>query len=322
MAVAAAEVVPALLRLRSKAEKTRSLERNVHALELYERALAAAEASLPPDSLVLVFFLEATAEARVRAVDGVTTEMLAEEYNRLHLAAWRNNEQALAMTDRCMALLLGRWRAGSLFTHTPDEAAFLSSRRAQAPLVGAELLISCACNALMYGPPLRAPAADDAFVQGLHGSLLALLELNARGVMANYPPTTAEGQAKHILLQNVLNHPAYAAILARLRLVLSRQEEVELRQLAQRFNTWAAETAGAISAISASAQQRAAADVARHGLQRCALPSCAAQEAHPRLFKLCGRCYGVAYCGAAHCREDWKRHKRQDDCTAAASQTQ
>jgi hypothetical protein len=37
-------------------------------------------------------------------------------------------------------------------------------------------------------------------------------------------------------------------------------------------------------------QQAAAADAARHGLRRCALPSCDAQEAHPKLFKLCGRC--------------------------------
>jgi hypothetical protein len=57
--------------------------------------------------------------------------------------------------------------------------------------------------------------------------------------------------------------------------------------------------------------------LARHGLRRCALPSCDAQEAHPKLFKLCGRCRGAAYCCAQHSKEDWKRHKREDGCAAA-----
>jgi hypothetical protein len=68
----------------------------------------------------------------------------------------------------------------------------------------------------------------------------------------------------------------------------------------------------------ASRQERGAEDVARHGLRRCALPACDAQEAHPKLFKLCGRCRGAAYCCAAHSKEDWKRHKRED-CKAASS---
>ncbi len=37
---------------------------------------------------------------------------------------------------------------------------------------------------------------------------------------------------------------------------------------------------------------------------------------YPKTYKLCGRCRGVAYCGAAHCAEDWKRHKREDGCAA------
>jgi hypothetical protein len=61
----------------------------------------------------------------------------------------------------------------------------------------------------------------------------------------------------------------------------------------------------------------AAADAARHGLRRCALPACAVQEPHPKLFKLCGRCHAAAYCCAAHSVEDWKRHKREDGCKAA-----
>ena len=56
----------------------------------------------------------------------------------------------------------------------------------------------------------------------------------------------------------------------------------------------------------------AADDVARHGLRLCALPGCGAREAHPKHFKLCGRCRRVVYCSPAHQSEDWKRHKRAD----------
>jgi hypothetical protein len=61
---------------------------------------------------------------------------------------------------------------------------------------------------------------------------------------------------------------------------------------------------------------RAAADVARHGLRSCALPSCNSAEPAPKTYKLCGRCRGAAYCCAAHSKEDWKRHKREDGCAA------
>jgi hypothetical protein len=102
---------------------------------------------------------------------------------------------------------------------------------------------------------------------------------------------------------------------------LMAAEETALRQLAERYKAFAEREEQHLpgrSEESAAAHRRAvAADTARHGLRRCALPSCGAQEAHPKLFKLCGRCRGVAYCGAAHCAEDWKRHKREDGCNAA-----
>jgi hypothetical protein len=113
-------------------------------------------------------------------------------------------------------------------------------------------------------------------------------------------------------------------LLSRLRATcgLTPAEETALHQLAARVK---AEHERIVPALRARTEKRAAAgrqtavaDAARHGLRRCALPSCGAQEAHPKLFKLCGRCRGAAYCCAAHSVEDWKRHKREDGCTAAA----
>ncbi len=65
---------------------------------------------------------------------------------------------------------------------------------------------------------------------------------------------------------------------------------------------------------------------ARHGLRcrlraaiRPAAPGTVRRtEPHLKLYKLCGRCRGVAYCGVAHCAEDWKRHKREDGKPPAA----
>jgi hypothetical protein len=106
---------------------------------------------------------------------------------------------------------------------------------------------------------------------------------------------------------------------------LTREEEAALRVLFQRLvvddnarqrNMHLSVTAEAKG--NKQAREAAAADVARHGLRACALPGCGAVEPHPKAFKLCGRCRGAVYCSAAHQREDWRRHKRDDGCKAPA----
>jgi hypothetical protein len=53
----------------------------------------------------------------------------------------------------------------------------------------------------------------------------------------------------------------------------------------------------------------------RHATLLCAAELRRARGA-PQAFKLCGRCRGAAYCCAAHSKEDWARHKREDGCAA------
>jgi hypothetical protein len=100
---------------------------------------------------------------------------------------------------------------------------------------------------------------------------------------------------------------------------LSHAEEAKLRKLyhalLQGHEARLEVTKNDFSAMGA----RGAEDVARHGLRSCALPSCGATEAYPKTYKLCGRCRGAAYCCAAHSKEDWKRHKREDGCAAPPS---
>jgi uncharacterized protein (DUF983 family) len=48
-------------------------------------------------------------------------------------AAWARDEQALLLSQRCLALLHARWRAGSLLSLTPEEAAFFAGLQMRCP---------------------------------------------------------------------------------------------------------------------------------------------------------------------------------------------
>ena len=50
-------------------------------------------------------------------------------------------------------------------------------------------------------------------------------------------------------------------------------------------------------------------------LRRCALPGCAAKEAHPTHFKSCAACRAVVYCCREHQVAGWPAHKKA--CQAA-----
>ena len=56
------------------------------------------------------------------------------------------------------------------------------------------------------------------------------------------------------------------------------------------------------------AQQRA--DIAKHGLRDCALPSCSNTEMTVKEFAHCSGCRSVVYYCAEHQGLDWTKHKR------------
>ena len=61
-----------------------------------------------------------------------------------------------------------------------------------------------------------------------------------------------------------------------------------------------------------------AADVAKHGLKECALPSCGKREASVGQHKRCFACRSAWYCTAEHGAAHWKEHKPICRATAAA----
>ena len=62
------------------------------------------------------------------------------------------------------------------------------------------------------------------------------------------------------------------------------------------------------------------ADIAQHGLEHCALPSCDKLEASVQQYKFCSACRSVWYCSAEHGALHWKEHKTVCRAAAAAQQ--
>jgi hypothetical protein len=325
-AAAAAATVAPLVRLKRAAGQSNKLARFARAVELYERALAAAELAQPRNSLIIAALLDDLVITHYRAAQATP-----------HNSAVADR---MALRQRSFYLLHARWQAGTLFAPTVEETAYLVEDEhpsLPAQMCGVFLYIRAAdyvVEILRFRLPCT-PAEAEARLHAVYGALRAALETDARGMLDRHPRT---GQAwptlpaasqivscltalVHGLVTYALSYEAGMLLRMRATCGLTAAEETALRQLAERNKAVAERDEQELpqrrEVVKAMTQQAAAADAARHGLRRCALPSCNAQEAHPKLFKLCGRCRGAAYCGAAHCAEDWKRHKREDGCAAA-----
>jgi hypothetical protein len=325
-AAAAAAAVAPLLQLKHAAQKAEKLVRFARAMELYERAVTAAELALPRDSLIIAALLCDVRSAHCFAGQAAPSSPA--------------NVERLELSLRSFRLLHARWQAGTLFAPTAEETVYLVED--EYPFLPAQM-----CGALFYTgaahhvmqmqhlfPPCTAAEAE-ARLQGVYGALRAALELDALGMLERNPRTGLAWQdlstaavsvsyvktAVHGLVTFALSDEAGMLLRMRATCGLTAAEETALRQLAERHKAIAEcevqEHPKIVENLNATRQQAAAADAARHGLRRCALPACDAQEPHPKLFKLCGRCRGAAYCCAHHSKEDWKRHKREDGCAAA-----
>jgi hypothetical protein len=242
----------------------------------------------------------------------------------------------MALNVRLLHLLRARWQAGTLFAPTAEEVAYLVEDEypfLPAQMCGASFYICDALDMLQLQRllPPSTPAEADARLHAVYGALRAALETDVRGMLERNPRTGQAWPASssnphlkpevHSLVTFALSDEADMLLPMRATCGLTAAEEKALRQLAERNKATSdhahAQLPKETKEMNAKYRQAAAADAARHGLRRCALPACDAQEPHPKLFKLCGRCRGAAYCCAAHSVEDWKRHKREDGCAAA-----
>jgi hypothetical protein len=325
-AAAAAATVAPLLQLKRAARKAKKLSRFARAVELYERAIAAAELALPRDSLIIAALLHELGVMQYTAAQGNASSPAFAE--------------SMAVKLRLLRLLHARWQAGTLFTPTAEEVAYLVEDEYSglpAQMCGAFFYVVAAGSAAELQQdlsPCASVAEAEARLHAEYGALRTVLEMDARGMLERNPCTGQAWPAARSMLVVCLEIAVHgfvtralsdeAGLLLRMRAAcgLTAAEETALRQLVDRYNKATAERRqqewqGRMEDLNARQQQIAAADAARHGLRRCALPSCDAQEAHPKLFKLCSRCNATAYCCKQHQTEDWQRHKRADGCKAA-----
>jgi hypothetical protein len=323
-AAAAAATVAPLLQLKRAANKANTLARFARAQELFERALAAAELALPRDSLVIAALLDSLI---------ITHSHVAED------ATGPTTHKRMAVKLRLLDLLHTRWQAGTLFSPTEEETAYLLEDEypdMPAQMCGAFFYVMTAGSVLekQHLSPCISFAEAEERLHATYGALRAVLEMDARGMLERDPRTggltwPAPSStlifclewAVHGLVTLALSDETSMLLRMRVACGLTAAEETALRQLAERHKAVAErnqqEMPTQTQDYNAKWQQTATADAAQHGLRRCALPSCDAQEPHPKLFKLCGRCHATAYCCKQHQTEDWKRHKRADGCKAA-----
>jgi hypothetical protein len=234
------------------------LGRIARAVELYERALAAADAdpALPRDSLLVATVLQVLVVARVKsATHALMPEGAALTDNpalfAAHTAAWRTEPRALALSQRLLALMLARCDAGALFAPlTPIErrASGTEEEHTQQlretpgglPLQRAQCLFLAAADAVVGWPQLSNPVAEAARVCGVAAALRAALTLyqhgyveegrRVRGLTLTAKTATVVGR----LLCKVLGRDATssAGLLRALRATcgLTNKEEATLRQ--------------------------------------------------------------------------------------------
>jgi hypothetical protein len=237
-----------------------------------------------------------------------------------------------ALSLRSLDIFDARWRAGTLLAPSAEETAYFQLIDRDPLTRPAELYITCAQQALATWLPCALPAEDAPRLRAVYGALRAALALDGaqlawlepervvvRHSVADLARAALDAAGAHCVgaLARQLHAQLHAAD------ALSQAEQGALRALTRSFDAAvaagdAASYADARGAVQEERRRCAAADAARHGLRACAAPKCGKKEAHAKEFKVCGRCRGVAYCCAAHQQADWRRHKREDGCTAAA----
>ena len=308
---AAKRRVAHVLELRLKAVEAFKLSRHVRAAELLKRAIAKAEELFPPDSLMVSSLMALPETVFLDREDDIAVSFRAD------------------VADPRLAIPLRRCRAGTLLQPTLEERAFFALAEPTTPL-----LLACA-NQLLNSQSMLRYLGSDRF--GLMPEVLrrfvdTMLEMEALGLLPPQQPsegasgtTTATWIVMRVLLNNILQALRAAHLLdvpgGPLPCGLNAEQFAVLRDIKQRIPEIPIDVNSTIGAVFALEQIRdslAAADVARHGLRRCARPGCGATEPHPKAFKVCSRCRGAAYCAPSCQAQDWARHKRGDGCKKQA----
>ena len=340
---AAQAVAAPLLQLSAAVTKAMALGRSERAVELSLRLVAAADEVLPPDSLGVAWALtDAITAYNIR----LSREVPAPEYVAARRRLLDEDGPLLPLSRGCLTLLHRRWRAGTLFSPSVVEEMLLFASsgaeraglrrdadaedvRAHIALDALSMFATAALAALRLWQPARSGAELEDRVRAAHGVLAAAAALDAqRTVPGRFmgvrddPLLQGKFAELHALFRVALFGEPRVLRVLRTACGVSSAEKRALQKLTERIGAHGKHSAAKplTQAWDVRRAAMSADDVARHGLRLCALPGCGAREAHPKHFKLCGRCKAVVYCSPAHQHEDWKRHKREGGCGASATE--
>ena len=324
-------------KLTRAARKQGVARHNARAVELYERAIAAAEALLQPDCLIVVSLFVSYLNVRriivASAVSGedVATGVEVQRHVHAHLALLKTRLpgvlESLERRRAAGTLLPGRCRAHEVAweadcTRTdirlggePELDAERLSEAAQH--VGIEAYFAAARSAIFAAQTgqLEAVVPDvQLIVRSLdfveHALLLALeRKPDDSKLIVFIPPAQQlflDDFRTRLLPDLTPEEPRCARLLVAWRgLEQSGQlQKFPAEQTHERCERTMKSLAAAQAAKDAGVPPRA-----------CALPACSAREAHAAHFKKCSACSGVFYCSKQHQPEHWPAHKAA--CKAA-----
>jgi hypothetical protein len=324
---AAATVAP-LAELWRRSAASAKLQRTARALELARR-------TLPPNNLVAAWItgdvlvlhtLRGHEEdvASIAASGGYSVEF--------DVGVWDSDPRLTTLSCERLAACCARFEAGTLFAPTLEEQAFFSALvdlpdMPQPERFGEEFLLFLTNDAVgMFAIP--DVKQFEVLSAGINATLLIALTLDRRGQL---DPWMRKREAVRLNLARVLNYALGENTAEAKRAQCADIQshffppvaEAELRRLQARLPTAAQirdkKPSHVDPASLAASNARAAADVARLGLNTCAFPTCGAKEPHPRFFKCCSRCRTAWYCCVAHQRADYPRHRDSDGCTKPAA---
>jgi hypothetical protein len=176
-AAAVAATVAPFLQLKRAAHKARSLGRFARAVELYERALAAAELALSRDSSLVIASLLCEQEATLRIAARTSATILATA-ERMKRPLFRSS----------FHVLHARWQAGTLFAPTAEETAYFvedAFPRLPAQMCGACVYILVAEEKVAQILPSSSctPEQAEAHLHAVYGALRVALETDARRML-------------------------------------------------------------------------------------------------------------------------------------------
>ena len=300
---------------------------HARAVELYERAIAAAEALRQPDCLIVAslrawcletqYYMAVSAgeESDDSTSDAYADALLNELLPGVLETLERRRAAGTLQPGRCRAHEVA-WCADFRRAEggpVPDEAAGLS----QAQLVGVRLYFLTARTAAtsslawLEAAPGEAPLLDRclAFVEQALKLALQRQHSETATLATAHEPLFLDEFRTRLLPYLEPEKPRCARVLAAWRDVersgildvvpfgtVRKQKKQNERHMKSLADAQAAKDAG----------------VPR---RTCALPACGAREAHVGHFKRCGACGGVFYCSKGHQAEHWPAHKAA--CKAA-----